>query len=296
MKRSNEAFNQKTLKFKRRILPQSALFLSLTIIILFIGSDGAAQEDHLRMHFIDVGYGDAIVVQFPDSHIMLIDAGEKPHTRKLLDYLQSLNIQTIDKAVITHPHQNHFEGFFDILKLFAIHQLFINGDRDGEEGYDKLLKEFRNKAIPIKELSRGMTLSGLSKSVKIEVLHPKDLTGSANGNSLVLWLKHKDISILLMADIEPRQQDQLIALYPEMQQANSIKIPHHGGPLSDEFIQTFMGKNIIISTGSNPWGLSHEDDVKRMKGAIYRTDHQGSIILESDGSSVSISTGGVNGD
>ena len=112
MKRSNEAFNRKILKYKRRILPQPALSLFLTIVFLFSGSDGATQENRLRIHFIDVGYGDAIFIQLPDSHTMLIDAGEKPNTRRLLDYLQSLNIHNIDQAVITHPNKNHFEEFF----------------------------------------------------------------------------------------------------------------------------------------------------------------------------------------
>ncbi len=296
MKRSNEVFNRKILKYKRRILPQPALSLFLTIVLLFIGSDGATQENRLRIHFIDVGYGDAIFIQLPDSHTILIDAGEKAHTRQLLDYLQSLNIHTIDQAVITHPHKNHFEGFFEILKYFSIHQLAINGEKEGEEGYEKLLESFRDKQIPIKELSRGMTFSGLSKSVKIEVLHPGELTGSTNGNSLVLWLKHQEISVLFMADIELKEQDQLIALYPKLKQANSIKIPHHGGPLSDEFIRSFTDKNFIISTGPNPWGLPYEHDVKKLKGVIFRTDYQGTIILESDGLSVSIKTVEDNGD
>jgi len=175
------------LGLNRFTLPQFVLSLFLTVVIFVIGhigSDGYTQEDRLRLHFIDVGYGDAIFIQFPDSSTLMIDAGEKPYASQIVNYLQALNITKIDQAVITHPHKNHFEGFFDILKLIPIEQLFINGDHNAEEGYEMLLEAFRNKQIPIKELSRGMMIGDLPESVEIEVLHPDNLTSTANGNSI----------------------------------------------------------------------------------------------------------------
>lgn len=298
MKRSSGAFNRKILKFKPSSLPQLTITLFLAAALLAMGpvrSDCFAQEVRLRIHFIDVGYGDAILIQFPDSRTMMIDSGEKHHTLRLINYLQSLDIQKIDQAVITHPHKNHFEGFFDILKSIPIDQLFINGDKNSEEGYEELLELFRDRQIPIKNISRGMMLNDFSGPVQIEVLHPKNLSNNPNGNSIVLWLKFQEFSILLMADIGLEEQDQLIDLNQELSQVNSITVPHHGGPLSDKFIRFFTEKNFIISTGTNPWNLPHERDLQKLQGTIYRTDHQGTIVLESDGFSTSIKTVRVQG-
>jgi len=295
LKKLSEAFSRKILNFKRFTLPQFILSLFLTVVIFSTGDVRSycyAQEDLMRIHFIDVGYGDAIFIQFPDSNTLMIDAGEKPHSSRIIRYLQALNITTIDQAVITHPHKNHFEGFLDILKVIPIARVFVNDDKNSEEGYEELLAAFRDRRIPIEKLSRGMT-PNFSESVNIEVLHPAALSSSANGNSIVLLLKHREISILLTADIELAEQTELIELYQKIRQANSIKVPHHGGPLSEAFIQSFTGKNFIISTGPNPWGLPREDDLQRLQGKIYRTDQQGSIILESNGSSVQIKTLGV---
>lgn len=296
MKKSNEVFSQKILNFKRFILPQFVLSLFITIGMFSIGQIGSnsyAQENRLRLHFIDVGYGDAIVIQLPDSRTLMIDAGEKLYSSQIIRYLKSLNITKIDQAIITHPHKNHFEGFLDVLKYIPIENLFVNGDQNAEEGYEMLLETFRDRKIPIHTLNRGMMLGGLSETVSIEVLHPENLSSSTNGNSIVLWVKHGQVSILLMADIELEEQAQLIDLYQAIEQVNSIKVPHHGGPLSDEFIEFFSEKDFIISTGANPWGLPYERDIRRLRGTIYRTDHHGSIILESDGVSVSIKTLGI---
>lgn len=298
MKRLNEAFNRKILKFRLSLFPHFIFSLFFAIALFVIGPmspDCYAQEGRLRIHFIDVGYGDAIFIQFPDSRTMMIDSGEKHHTLRLMSYLQSLDIQKIDQAVITHPHKNHFGGFFDILKSIPIDQLFINGDKNAEEGYEELLQMFRDRQIPIKKVSRGMTLNNFSESVNIEVLHPKDLSSNTNDNSIVLWLKYREISILFMADIGLAEQARLISLNQEIEQVNSIKVPHHGGPLSDEFIRLFTGKKFIISTGTNPWGLPREHDLQRLRGTIYRTDRQGTVVLESDGFSTSIKVVGAQG-
>jgi len=130
--RLSGVFSRKILKFKPSTLYQPTISLFLAVALFLIGpiqSDCHAQEARLRIHFIDVGYGDAILIQFPDSRIMMIDSGEKHHALRLINYLQSLDIQKIDQAVITHPHTNHFEGLFDILRYFSIDQLFINGDK-----------------------------------------------------------------------------------------------------------------------------------------------------------------------
>jgi len=98
-----------------------------------------------------------------------------------------------------------------------------------------------------------------------------------------------------MADIELKEQAQLIGLHQDIKQVNSIKVPHHGGPLSNEFKEFFVDKEFIISTGTNPWGLPRQHDLQKLQGAVYRTDRHGSIVLESDGFSTSIQIDRVKG-
>ena len=263
----------------------------------------------LRAHFIDVGYADAILFEFPDATTMLIDAGdaqdsssrshrspegEEP-TGRLISYLKSHQIQKIDTVVITHPHRNHFGGLRKVAGRIPVARLFHNGDPNEEKGYAALLDYLKRKQVSIAVLRRGQTLEHLPDSVTVEVLNPPDLNDSPNDNALELWIKHGKVSLLLLADIGPARQDALLAAFPDIRQADCVQVPHHGGPLSDAFIEAFQGKTFIISTGPNRWGLPHEDQLRKLNGTVYRTDRDGTLVVESDGNALKVVSWTQNG-
>lgn len=286
MRNSNGAFNPRILKVNRyRPLPSTLSFFIAAAVFLFgqICSRCYARQDLLRVHFIDVGYGDAVFIELPGSANMMIDAGGKPYAPRLINYLRASAVRAIDTAVITHPHKNHFEGFSAVVKHMPVGRAFVNGDENAEEGYAELLKAFRRRHVPIEILSRGQKLDGLPPAIEVEVLHPGLLSGSPNDNSIVLRLTYREVAVLFMADVGPEGQEEVIARHRDIDKADCIKVPHHGGPLSDGFLQTFIDKIFIISTGSNAWGWPREEDLKKIKGKIYRTDHHGTVVLETDG-------------
>lgn len=251
----------------------------------------------LRAHFIDVGYADAILLEFPppvgrglpaDATTMLVDAGDTRDASRLVSYLKAHQIRKIDTAVITHPHRNHFGGLRKVAGRMPIGRVFHNGDPNAEKGYPALLSYLERERVPVAILKSGQKLEQLPDSVMVEVLNPPDLNGTANDNSLALRLTHGNVSFLLLGDIGPDRQDALLAAFPDIRQADCVQVPHHGGPLSDAFIEAFQGKIFIISTGPNRWGLPREDQLKRLNGTVYRTDKNGTIIVESDGNTLKI--------
>lgn len=272
--------------------------VSISLLVLFfLAAPGWAQVRPLRAHFIDVGYADAILLEFPppagrglpaDATTMLVDAGDTRDASRLISYLKAHQIQKIDTAVITHPHRNHFGGLRKVAGRMPIGRVFHNGDPDAEKGYPALLSYLERKHVPVEIVRRGQTLQQLPVPVTVEVLNPPDLDGSANDNSIALRLKHGNVSVLFLADISPARQDALLAAFPDIRQADCVQVPHHGGPLSDAFIEAFQGKTFIVSTGPNRWGLPHEDQLKRLKGTVYRTDKKGTIIVESDGNTLKV--------
>ncbi len=249
----------------------------------------------LRVHFIDAGYADAIFLEFPpsagrslpaDATTMIVDAGGTRDVPRLISYLKDHQIQKIDTAVITHPHRNHFGGLRKVAGRMPIGRVFHNGDPNTEKGYPALLSYLKRKRVPVAILKSGQKLEQLPDSVTVEVLNPPDLNGTANDNSIALRLTHGNVSFLLLGDIGPDRQDALLAAFPDIRQADCVQVPHHGGPLSDAFIEAFGGKTFIVSTGPNRWGLPHEDQLKRLNGTVYRTDKNGTIIVESDGNTL----------
>jgi len=164
------------------------------------------------------------------------------------------------------------------------------GDENAEDGYQELLEEFRKKDIAIETLRRGDKLDGLSPEITIEILHPESLSGTPNGDSLVLRIAYGETSVLLMADIGPEEQKEVIGLYGDVARTDAVQVPHHGGSINDDFIKAFTDKIFIISSGPSRWGWPREEDARRLSGDIYRTDRHGTIILESNGLALTVKT------
>ncbi len=248
----------------------------------------AQSEPVLRAHFIDVGYADAILLELPDDTTMLIDAGDRQHSSELLSYLEVNQIHRIDIAVITHPHANHFGGLRKIAARIPIVRVFHNDDPNPDKGYSKLLAYLQKENISINVLRQGQKIEQPSGAVVVAVLNPKDLDGDLNDNSIALRIKHGKGSLLFLADVGPKRQDELLAKFPELRKASLIQVPHHGGALSEAFIAAFQKKTFVVSTGPNPWGLPYEDQLLKLNGTVYRTDKNGTIVVESDGNALKV--------
>lgn len=267
-------------------------FLAAAVILLaaalWATRQSAAGHSKLRIHILDVGYGDCILIQTSDNAVYMVDAGERPHTQKIIQYLISQNIRSIDTAVISHPHANHFEGFWGLSDHFFIKQVFVNGDSESEGDYAKLLSRFRDKGIPVRTIKAGESLKSPQGHATVLFLHPDTLSGSPNDNSLVGLLTYKGFSALLTADVMNGAQERLLRNNPGVKAATVVQIPHHGSPISDLFAEYFRGKTFVLSTGTNRWDIVHDADLEKLEGDIWRTDRQGTILIETDGKNISI--------
>ena len=238
----------------------------------------------MRIHFLNVGFADCILIESPLKEFLLIDAGPKERVRDVLSYLNSKGIDKIHKGILTHPHKNHLEGFLKLLEKLPIEEFYSNGDETrADEGYSLLIKSLNGKGIPIKILKQGSRLFLANGKITMDILNPAHLSGSTNGNSLVIWLRYQQVSFLLTADITPPEQEKLIELFPEIQSSQCVQVPHHGGEISEKFAEFFKNKVFVISTGANNYGIPSPKDIGKLKGKTLRTDKEGTIILETEG-------------
>lgn len=240
------------------------------------------QSNDLIVTFLNVGYGDSILVQTREGLNLLIDAGDPEHAPNLLNSLRARNISEIHTAFITHPHKNHFGGFLALSRHLKIRRVFINGDARGEPTYHELDKQFAERKIPVKIIRPGKTLT-FSREIRIEVLHAGDESMSINDASMALKLVCGKTAFLFTSDIGPEIQARLAGQAGGQFQANVIQIPHHGGPLHPNFIKHFQADIFVISTGPNPYGLPREEEIQDFKGRLLRTDHDGDITFENNG-------------
>lgn len=256
-----------------RIFQFFIIFLSVGCLLGF-----AFKDDPIKLTFLDVGYGDSILVELPNGKILLIDAGIEEAAPRIQSYLHTKKIKGIDLAVITHPHFNHFGGFVGLINSIPIKAFAINQDKRGDEGYDVLLNNIKEENIPVNELKAGHAINVGQDNILIEVLHPDYPTHSVNGNSLVLRIKYRWSEVILFSDIMNAQQEYLIEHIPRLKKADVVMLPHHGRDISDRFIEYFKRKDFVVSTGEYEKLPLDEQRLNLLDGDVYRTD-QGNVVV-----------------
>jgi len=266
------------------------LFLAIILIAILSFLD-FSQDNLLRIHFIDVGYGDAIFIEMPDKSNLLIDSGHKRYAEKTISYLllclQLSGIDRLNIVILTHPHKDHFGNFDKIVETIPVDRFYFNSDeRKPHKGYFSVIKRVRDFIEPA-VLKRGDKFTFSSGDVEMVILDPDVIAGTTNENAIVSWLRYGETAILLSSDMQIKKQEQIIREFDFIKESDFVQIPHHGGYISQVFADYFRGKKFIMSTGPE-YGKPYEEEVNKFKGKVYRTDKQGTIIIESDGKNVRV--------
>jgi competence protein ComEC len=270
------------------------ILLLVTIYGFLVCPFPGSSDGQLRLTFIYVGDGDACLVEIPGGKRLLIDAGAGGHdfdagSAYVLPLLALRGIGTIDAAVITHSHNDHYGGFTTLLDNVTIKRILI-GTVDGEEGYQALLANARRRGADVLCIGRGDTLS--FGPVRIEVLHPQadDIAAHSddpNALSVVLKLTYGAVSVLFTGDMTPSVQKRLVDLDADLR-CDVLKVPHHGAPeaLYPEFLSALGARAGIISVGhrfaSHPCpqtvGLLQDRGI-----ATFTTVSDGAVTVTTDG-------------
>ena len=116
----------------RPYLKRFLLYATLALVMLtsvvgcqLVDDTALTTDGQLTVHFIDVGQGDAILIQFPSGQNMLIDAGGRQAADTVINYLRQQRVQTIDHCIVTHPHEDHIGGLAAVIDTFAIGQVYL---------------------------------------------------------------------------------------------------------------------------------------------------------------------------
>ncbi len=256
---------------------------------VFIYFDAAAKS--LRMHFIDVGEGEAILIQTPDDKNVLVDAGNFISAVKVEDYLKKQEVDALEYMIFTHPHLDHIAGGFNIVQRFAVKNICDNGHdlsqfvrrSDVYRWYVELIRE-NNRYFP---LQRGAQWN--IGNVQFTVLWPQEEHpgGDFNANSLVIMVEYNSFSCLLAGDATVGVEKQLLEMHDSIK-ADVLKVGHHGhhDASLEEFLKAVSPKAAVISVNRDNFRDYPSDKIldrlKDFNVAIYRTDQHGDIVFSID--------------
>ncbi len=246
---------------------------------------------NIKIHFIDVGQGDSIFIELPNSKTMLIDAGEVSKGKIVSTYISSLGYSNIDYLVGTHPHTDHIGGLAHIITTFNIGNIYMPKATSTSKTYENLLNTILQKNLKITTAKAGVNIIN-ENDLKIDIIAPNKEYNDLNNLSAVVKIIYNNKKFLFMADAETTSENDITVDVS----ADVIKVGHHGSDSSSDenFVNKVRPKFAIIMVGANnQYNHPYQKIIDRWSqtGAkIYRTDINGNIIITSDGNEINLTS------
>ena len=246
------------------------------------------EQEPLEVHYIDVGQGNATLIK-SGSHAMLIDAGDSNQGTKVQLYLTKQGVESLDYLVLTHPDADHIGGAPVIITKFDIGQIFLSNYEKENQTIQKVEDAMQYKNLTAAEYEAGdaFTLGDAT----FTILGPGKAYADSNNASVALMLQNGSNRFLFTGDCEAEAEADMIA-QGEALQADVYLAGHHGSDTasSQAFMDAVRPAYAVISCGEgNSYGHPHAEVLNRFRSMgiqVFRTDEQGSVIAESDGSEI----------
>lgn len=285
---------------------------TLTSVVLltpawWVWSPRLSDGHDFHVTFLDVGQGDASVIELPDGQTVLIDGGAAYDTFDLgravvAPYLWDRGIRRIDHIIATHPQLDHVGGLATLIDKFEVGRYWSNGAVRDEPFYQRL-----TSALRVHQVAEGSVWADVvlieSKGCRLRVLNPPHANDAApllvamstsgsllNNQSIVTRLDCGPHSVLFTADIEGPSIDRLRRTDASFN-ARIIKVPHHGArsSLDPRWIAEAKPDLAVISVGrTNPYGHPAPSVLAAYQHEhipLLRTDEDGAIRIHASLSS-----------
>lgn len=288
-----------------RASPRGRLFWGIALVLALASLEHAHQRHSLpqgvlRVTALDVGQGDAIVVDLPDGAAMLVDGGgdltgaADPGASEVVPWLRLQRRQKLAAVVLSHPHPDHFGGLAAVLRSVRVQAFWDTGQGEllrANEGYRAVRRLAEEAGVPVVGPAALCGGPRAFHGATIEVLAPCPSVHPAlapNDASFVIRLQFGRASVLLPGDLERTGEAMVMA---RLRPTTVLKVGHHGSRTSssDAWLDRLQPSVALISCGHpSIFGHPHPSVLERLSRRgihVRRTDLEGavSVTLHADG-------------
>ena len=255
------------------------------------GNTGTSQTGTQTVTWLDVGQGDAAVIQC-GGQSMLIDGGKPEKSSYIYAWLQQHGLSYLDVIVATHVDADHIGGLSGALNYASVGTAYCPETTGTTETFQSFVKYLaqRGKQITVPTAGETFALGG----AQVQILGPLHSAEDSNDNSIVLKVSFGATSFLFTGDAERAEEQDLLNAGVNLQ-STVLKVGHHGSDTSTSypFLRAVAPQYAVISVGAgNSYGHPTEAVLSRLRDAgvtTFRTDLQGEITAVSDGQTVNFS-------
>jgi len=265
--------------------------LGLLVLAVFQFAD---VHHHLKVSVLGVGQGDSILLQTPEYHNILIDAGPDSKTVDRLGEELGFFDKTIDLFILTHPHNDHYGGVLDVMQKYKIKKVILTGVASGDPVYRTILETAKASGAEFQFIQNNQDIQ-IAPSLYLDILYPfsdRSLVGQEAGNinntSIVARLLQRTSDewenlMLLTGDAE-QEEEREILLSGQDVQSGVLKIGHHGSKTATSipFLNAVNPTTAVISVGEgNKFGHPHAETIEKLSGlSVRQTMAEGTIKFE----------------
>ena len=241
-----------------------------------------ALPGEIKIHFIDVGQGDAILIQTPDNKNILIDAGR--NNTDALTYLQTNGVLQLDLVIASHPDADHIGGLDAIIDFYAPDLYMDNGVISTTQTYNNVLESLQQANTSLLEAT-GQTIT-IGDTILQIIPPPDDDDFDNNNRSIGVVVSYGQFDAAFTGDAETEEFTYWQQHNPTLLKPVEIyKSAHHGSNNGDTTasINTWQPEVIVIGVSStNPYGHPTPEALalyQSINARIYRTDQDGDVVI-----------------
>ena len=251
----------------------------------------------VEYHFIDVGQGDATLIRTPEGDI-LIDAGENSAEEELKNYLDLCGVDVLYYAIFTHPDSDHIGGADMVLAEYEVLNVIKPELEKDTKVYTRMMEAIAAEGCTVYNALPGETYSLGEFDMFVFGPDPNNKKLDSNNSSIVIKATWGNTTAMLTGDAEEPAEESILATFSADELGSMLlKMGHHGSKTSstDAWLAAVNPTIAVISCGKdNKYGHQHDEAMERFEEAvgkdnIYRTDEQGTIVLITDGQSITVS-------